>query len=49
MGIENAYALDGGQTATIVINKKVINPVDYASERLMGDIMYFATAIPEEG
>ena len=49
MGIDNAYALDGGQTATIVINKKVINPVDYASERLMSDILYFATAIPEEG
>ena len=49
MGIDNAYALDGGQTATIVINKKVINPVDYASERLMSDRLYFATAIPEEG
>ena len=49
MGVDNAYALDGGQTASIVINGKLSNPVDFGEERLMSDIIYFATAIPNEG
>lgn len=47
LGIEKAYALDGGQTATIVMNDQVINQVSYGSERYISDIIYFATAIPE--
>lgn len=47
MGIENAYTLDGGQTATIIINDKVINRVLTGRERYVSDIIYFATAIPE--
>lgn len=47
VGIEKAYALDGGQTATIVMNDQVINQVSYGSERYISDIIYFATAIPE--
>jgi len=47
MGIPTAYALDGGQTATIVMNNRVINSVSYGSEREISDIIYFATAIPE--
>lgn len=47
IGIEKAYALDGGQTATIVMNDQVINQVSYGAERYISDIIYFATAIPE--
>ena len=46
LGVDNAYALDGGQTASIVINGKLANPVDFGEERMMSDILYFATAIP---
>lgn len=46
-GIQHAYTLDGGQTATIVMNDKVINHVSYGAERYISDIIYFATAIPE--
>ena len=44
----NAYALDGGQTSTIVMQGKTVNRPDWGNERLMTDIIYFATAIPEE-
>ena len=47
LGVDNAYALDGGQTASIVINGKLVNPVDFGEERMMSDILYFATAIPK--
>ena len=45
-GCDKFYTLDGGQTATIVMNDKVINQVDYGAERRISDIIYFATAIP---
>lgn len=48
LGIPTAYALDGGQTATIVMNDQVINTVSYSSEREISDIIYFATAIPSQ-
>ena len=48
MGVENAYGLDGGQTATIVINGKAVNPLDHGQQRVMSDIIYFATALPDE-
>lgn len=47
MGIKNAYTLDGGQTATIVMNDQVINRVNYGAERFISDIVYFATAHPD--
>ena len=47
LGIEKAYTLDGGQTATIVMNDRVINRVSYGAERYISDIIYFATAIPD--
>lgn len=47
-GIEKAYTLDGGQTATIVMNNKVINQVSYGAERYISDIVYFATALPNK-
>lgn len=49
MGIPTAYALDGGQTASIVMNNELINNVSYGSQRQISDILYFATAIPSEG
>lgn len=48
LGIPRAYALDGGQTATIVMNDQVINQVNYGAQRKISDIIYFATAIPED-
>ncbi len=46
MGIPTAYALDGGQTASIVMNDQLINSVSYGSQRKISDILYFATAVP---
>lgn len=47
-GCLHAYALDGGQTATVAMNNQLINRVNYGSERLISDIIYFATAKPAE-
>ena len=46
-GVDKAYALDGGQTATIVMHGSTVNRVDWDEERTMSDIIYFATALPE--
>ena len=48
-GVDSAYALDGGQTATMVMQGTTVNRVDWDEERTMSDIIYFATALPEEG
>ena len=48
MGIPTAYALDGGQTATVVMNDQLINTVSYGHQREISDIFYFATALPED-
>lgn len=48
LGIPTAYALDGGQTATIAMNNQLMNRVSYGSQREISDIIYFATAIPED-
>lgn len=48
MGVPTAYALDGGQTAAIVINDQLINKVSYGAQREISDIIYFATAIPDD-
>lgn len=47
-GVDSAYALDGGQTATMVMHGSTVNRVDWDEERTMSDIIYFATALPEE-
>lgn len=47
-GVEKAYTLDGGQTAEIVMFGAPINHVDFGFERTVSDIIYFATAIPNE-
>lgn len=49
MGIPTAYALDGGQTAAIVMNDQLINTVSYGYQREISDIFYFATALPDSG
>ena len=43
LGCEKAYNLDGGQSATVVMNNQVLN---YVKQRQTSDIIYFATAIP---
>lgn len=48
-GIETAYAMDGGQTASIVTGDELMNNVDYGGEREISDIIYFATAMPDGG
>ena len=47
-GCIKAYALDGGQTAATIINNQLINPVQFGWERTTSDIIYFATAVPNE-
>lgn len=47
-GCQKAYALDGGQTAVLILDGQVINSVDFGHERTMSDIIYFITALPEE-
>ena len=47
-GCIKAYALDGGQTATTVVNGKLINPVQFGEQRLISDVIYFCSAVPRE-
>ncbi len=47
-GCIKAYALDGGQTATTVFHGKLINPVQFGWEKQISDVIYFASAIPNE-
>lgn len=46
-GCDKVYTLDGGQTGVIAVNGKLINQVQFGSQRLVSDIIYFATAMPE--
>lgn len=48
-GCQQAYNLDGGQTATVVMDGQVINNVNYGNQRNISDILYFATAKPTGG
>jgi exopolysaccharide biosynthesis protein len=48
-GVEKAYALDGGQTAAVVTNDKLVNRPSYGYQRAISDIIYFATAVPNGG
>ena len=48
LGAKQAYALDGGQTAALVTNDKLVNRPDYGTQRKISDIIYFATAVPED-
>ena len=46
--VERAYTLDGGQTGEIIMKHKVLNQIDFNTERTVSDILYFVTAIPED-
>lgn len=46
-GCQKAYTLDGGQTGVIAMNGRMMNPSQYGSQRLISDIFYFATALPD--
>lgn len=46
IGVDKAYALDGGQTTVIAINGQLVTSPDYEAERQISDIIYFATALP---
>ena len=48
-GCRMAYCLDGGQTATIVMNNELVNRPVFGQQRKISDIIYFATAVPEGG
>lgn len=47
-GVANAYAMDGGQSAVIILGGELCNPMDQysGSQRTMSDILYFCTALP---
>lgn len=45
-GCQNAYALDGGQTAAMMMNGELINSVYGGYQRKISDVIYFCTAIP---
>lgn len=47
LGAKNAYTLDGGQTASMIVNGELINSVEFGYQRAVSDIIYFATALPE--
>lgn len=47
MGVPKAYTLDGGQTATMIVNGEFVNSVEFGYQRAVSDILYFATAVPE--
>lgn len=44
---DNAYTIDGGQTAMLMIDDRIISKVLTGSEREVSDIIYFGTALPE--
>ena len=47
LGCKQAYNLDGGNSATLVFNGKIVNEKK-AAERDVQDIIYFATAVDGE-
>lgn len=47
-GCTLAYAMDGGQSATLVFNKTTFNTPAYGGQRVVSDVLYFGTAVPNE-
>lgn len=45
-GCEMAYNMDGGRSATLVMNDKIMSRHNYGPEKELSDIVYFATAVP---
>ena len=46
LGCKYAYTLDGGATGTISMQGNNLNPLHH--ERWISDIIYFATAMPND-
>ena len=46
--VKNAYAFDGGQTSEVIFNGDIYAYIDRGTERWVSDMIYFATALPEE-
>lgn len=47
-GVRFAYNMDGGQTAALMYHNKLFNEVAYGGQREVSDILFFATAIPDD-
>ena len=45
-GCQSAYALDGGQTAAMMINGELINSVFGGYQRKISNVIYFCMALP---
>lgn len=48
MGARQAYNLDGGSSASVILGNQKINFLSTGKVRSVGDIPYFVTGIPEE-
>ena len=48
-GCRDAYALDGGQTAELWMDGRILNHIDWGAERPVSDILYFGSAVSQEG
>lgn len=48
LGCQKAYTMDGGNTAAIAMDGKLINRTAFGYQRHLSDIIYFATAIPNQ-
>lgn len=46
--VQSAYALDGGQTGSIAMDGKLMNPTYKREQRRISDIVYFGSAIPNQ-
>ena len=47
-GVGKAYGVEGGQTSNMVMHGHTVNRPDWGNQRTQSDIIYFATALPEE-
>ncbi len=47
-GMDNAYNLDGGSSANVSLGGEKINSLSNPKRRAVGDIIYFATLVPNE-
>jgi len=48
LGCQQAFNLDGGNSAEMVFGDQILKGMPGGSERGLSDIIYFATAVPEE-
>ena len=47
-GCVDAYELDGGRSTAMCMNGKLVNRVNLGGEKPMSDMIYFASAVPQE-